>query len=124
MGIDIYMGWKGQTEDEKKAQVTGFSIVAGGVGYLREAYHGSPYATRLLVPEAFNTETFEKEIPAATMRERLPYVLDAAEERERVIYNGDEESVSEVQQAFIDFVALAEKKELETGEPVTVYASF
>ena len=53
MGIDIYMDWDNQTEEEKKAQLTGFDIGAGSVGYLREAYHGSPYATHYLVKEAF-----------------------------------------------------------------------
>jgi hypothetical protein len=53
MGIDVYAKWDGQTEDEKKAQITGFSIVAGEVGYLREAYHGGPYATKVLFPECF-----------------------------------------------------------------------
>lgn len=41
------------TEHERRAQQTGFSVVHGHVGYLREAYHGEPYATRVLVPEAF-----------------------------------------------------------------------
>ena len=54
MGIDIYMHWKDQTEEEHKAQLTGFSVTSGDVGYLREAYHGSPYATKFLMPEAFD----------------------------------------------------------------------
>ena len=53
MGIDIYARWKGQTEAEEQAQNTGFSAVHGHVGYLREAYHGEPYATRYLAAEAF-----------------------------------------------------------------------
>jgi hypothetical protein len=118
------MNWKGQTREEKEAQVTGFSITHGHVGYLHEAYHGSPYATKLLVPEAFNTETYAADIPARVMRNRLPIVLAAAEERERVIYGGDDDGVKESQKAFIDFVELAELKEAETGTPVTVMASF
>lgn len=35
MGTDIYLTWDGQTETEKKAQYTGYSINAGNVGYLR-----------------------------------------------------------------------------------------
>jgi hypothetical protein len=46
MGIDIYMRWKGQTDEETQAQFVGFSVVHGHVGYLREAYHGAPYATK------------------------------------------------------------------------------
>ena len=46
MGIDIYARWNGQSSAEQQAQYTGFSIEHGHVGYLREAYHGAPYATR------------------------------------------------------------------------------
>jgi hypothetical protein len=56
MGIDIYIRWKGQTDEEIEAQfegLSGYSIVHGHVGYLREAYHGEPYATKYLVREAF-----------------------------------------------------------------------
>jgi hypothetical protein len=48
MGIDIYARWKGQTAEEKKAQLAGFSLEHGHVGYLREAYHGNPCATMYL----------------------------------------------------------------------------
>jgi len=41
--------WNGQTKAEIEAQYTGFSVVHGHVGYLREAYHGAPYATEYLV---------------------------------------------------------------------------
>lgn len=53
MGIDVYATWAGMTPQERALQYTGFSVINGEVGYLREAYHGSPYATRVLVPEAF-----------------------------------------------------------------------
>ena len=77
MGIDIYAKWAGQSEQEKEAQITGFSTVHGHVGYLREAYHGEPYATRVLVPEAFDAPECEAAISAATLRERLPETLNA-----------------------------------------------
>ena len=51
MGIDLYARWDGMTEAEAEAQITGFSITAGSVGYLREAYHGGPYVTAWLAPE-------------------------------------------------------------------------
>jgi hypothetical protein len=35
MGTDVYMEWDKQTEKEKKAQYTGFSINTGKFGYLR-----------------------------------------------------------------------------------------
>jgi len=54
MRIDIYARWKGQSADEiEKQEEAWASIEAGGVGYLREAYHGEPYATRYLCAEAF-----------------------------------------------------------------------
>lgn len=53
MGIDIYAAWDGQTVADRQAQYTGFSTTAGSVGYLREAYHGGPYVTNWLMPEAF-----------------------------------------------------------------------
>ena len=35
MGSDIYLNWNGKTEQEQKAQYTGYNITAGKVGYLR-----------------------------------------------------------------------------------------
>lgn len=57
MGIDIYMYWPGMTPQDKALQYVGFSALAGSVGYLREAYHGSPYATKFLVTEAFLSDS-------------------------------------------------------------------
>ena len=71
MGIDIYLEWDNMPEEDRKAQATGFSITSGNVGYLREAYHGGPYATRILVREAFEANNCKAPIPAAIMRERL-----------------------------------------------------
>ena len=123
MGIDIYARWQGQTEEEEQAQITGGSVVHGHVGYLREAYHGEPYATQYLVAEAF--ENGRAQIPAAVLRERLPETLALVEQRERTIYdNDDEQYIAEVKQSFADFVALCERKEVETGEPLTIIASF
>ena len=57
MGIDIYARWQGQSEDDVQALVEAWtSIHDGHIGYLREAYHGEPYATRHLVPEAFDAD--------------------------------------------------------------------
>lgn len=79
MGIDIYLEWDGMEEEDKKEQYSsGFSITAGGTGYLREAYHGEPYATQILVREAFEAENCRAEIPAAVMRERLTNVTEPA----------------------------------------------
>lgn len=128
MGIDVYARWKGQTEQERQAQYTGFSVTAGNVGYLREAYHGRPYATRVLVPEAFAANDCEAQIPAAALRGRLPEVLTLAMIRSAVIYKQDlaEGSVEALQvcESFVDFVDLCERKEAETGKPVTIIASY
>ena len=71
MGIDIYASWRGQSETEQAAQITGFSAEHGHVGYLREAYHGEPYATRVLLPEAFAAKGEPVAIPAALLNSPL-----------------------------------------------------
>jgi hypothetical protein len=123
MGIDIYAHWRGQTEKARtKQREAWLTTSAGGAGYLREAYHGAPYATKFLCAGAF--ETGEAQIPAAVLRERLPHTLALAEERERKLYKSTEEEIEDVKQSFREFVALCEEKEKETGEPVLVIASY
>lgn len=125
MGIDIYTRWPGQSEADKAAQITGFDITKGGVGYLREAYHGEPYATRYLVPEAFDSPTGEARIPAAELRERLPGAIALALERERTVYgNAGVTRDHPAIRSFVQFVELCERKERETGTPVTIIASY
>ena len=125
MGIDIYAEWRGQTKREHSAIVTEwFSTGGGGVGYLREAYHGEPYATRFLCAEAFASENGEAYIPAAMLRERLEKTLEFVEERERTIYQSDAEAIEEAKQSYRDFVALCEQKEKETGYAVRIVASY
>jgi hypothetical protein len=127
MGIDIYMKWRKQSKKEADAQCTGCCVEAGRVGYLREAYHGEPYATRHLVREAFDPP-YEAEIPAKTLRERLPKTIELAVKRLRVVYkvpgNDAELKKHKDVKSFIDFVELAERKEKETGEPVIINASY
>jgi hypothetical protein len=49
MGIDIFMSWgTGPSFDGPYEEA-----YRGGNGHLREAYHGGPYATVVLAPEAF-----------------------------------------------------------------------
>lgn len=119
MGIDIYMRWKGQTEAEKQAQYTGFSTLAGNVGYLREAYHGGPYATKYLVKEAFD-ESDGAKIQSKVLHDRLPETIKIVADRERKKSSDTSGAIK----SFVDFVKLAESKEKETGEPVTVVASW
>jgi len=123
MGIDIYAEWRNMTPEESNAQITGFDTTAGRVGYLREAYHGKPYATQVLVPEAF--ETGEALIPASLLRQRLPAALAAAEQREKTVYGEtDPLEIQRVLDSFRNFVELCERKEAETREPCRITASY
>jgi hypothetical protein len=127
MGIDIRVSWPGQTDDERAAQITGFSIAHGHVGYLREAYHGEPYATRVLVPEAFeDTDEAGAPIPAFILRERLPHALEVATERERAVYGHDRfhPDTRATRKSFRDFVDLCERQEKIAGEPCRISASY
>jgi hypothetical protein len=125
MGIDIYLNWKEQKKSEADAQETGFSVVHGHVGYLREAYHGEPYVTHYLFPEVFGGASTIADIPAAVLRERLPHALELAELRERTVYQeSDPEALAAVKRSFVDFVELAEAKERATGAPCTIIASY
>jgi hypothetical protein len=76
MGIDIYLKWNSMSEGDKQSQYAGFSTTAGSTGYLRESYHGGPYATKILCREAFEAENFEAQIPASVLRERLTHVTE------------------------------------------------
>lgn len=95
MGIDVYLTWKGQTERERKAQFTGFSVTHGHVGYLREAYHGGPYATAVLISEDWDNQPEDGfAIAAAELKNRLPATVMTAIYRDHVVYGeGDDPSV-------------------------------
>lgn len=128
MGIDVYARWRGMTAEERAAQHTGFSIAAGHLGYLREAYHGAPYATPVLVPEAFDPD-LEAEgvsVPASILRERLPMVIAVAISREAEVYGHApaHEDTKTIVKSLEDFVALCEAKEADTGEPCRIVASY
>jgi hypothetical protein len=123
MGIDIYAKWRNQSEAEQAAQTEGWlSVKRGRFGYLREAYHGEPYATDYFCPEAF--EPGGANIPADVLKKRLPHTLALAEERERKLYKSSEVEIEEVKQSYRDFAALCEEKEKETGEAVHIVASY
>lgn len=176
MGIDIYLYWEGQTEEEQEAQFTGFDTTAGQAGYLRESYHGGPYATQVLMPECWGPNP-EVKIPASVLRARLDgvvveptaearesmanasafvgqvhemlsglvsdeggqvlpsehgahvdgplTVMEAIEQRIANNYPGAEPTyVDQVKASYRAFVELAERKEAETGQPCTIYASY
>lgn len=125
MGIDIYAKWRNKSARESREQSEAWlSSLDGDIGYLREAYHGEPYATRFLFAEAFDSETCEARIPAAQLQHNLEKALELVEERARTLYHATDEEVEAEKQSFRDFVALCERKEQETGEPVRIVASY
>ena len=124
MGIDIYAKWKTQREDEEVEQMkVWLTATAGRTGYLREAYHGEPYATQFLCAESFEGSG-QATIPAAVLRERLPHALELVEEREHTLYKSSPKTIEDVKQSFRDFVALCEEKEEEQGDAVLIVASY
>lgn len=127
MGIDVYVNMDNKTEEEQQAQYTGFATT-GRTGYLREAYHGSPYATRVLVPESFEVEDYSEDfdgvvIPSSVLRERLEATLAAVEERERTIYSSSDEDIELMKQQYRDFVAFVEQLENDGRNP-RIYNSY
>ena len=125
MGIDIYMRWDNMTEEEKDARYTGFDIASGHTGYLREAYHGEPYATRELVPEAFASDAPEEgaSIPCKVLRGRLPKTLQLHIKRQWDVYKEDVNWESPSAESFTAFVELAERMET-AGKNPTIVASY
>ena len=63
-------------------------------------------------------------VEAVLLRERLPRTLALVEERQRKIYDAGDATIEAVKQCFRDFVALCERKERETEEPVLIVASY
>jgi hypothetical protein len=129
MGIDIYATWRNQTEGERDKQAeVWLSASDGGVGYLREAYQGEPYATRVLMPEAFDLTTYPKgaPIPAAVLRERLPQAQATVRMRQLLAYNegAHSENTKVTLESFRDFVDLCEAKERANGFPCMIAASY
>jgi hypothetical protein len=122
MGIDIYARWEGQAPEELSRQAEAWLAgQAGDVGYLREAYHGEPYATKYLVAEAFECAEGAA-IPAAVLRERLPETLRLAEVRARTLYGVTQ--IEATLESFRAFVELCERVERDMGGPVRIIASW
>ena len=123
MGIDIYMRWEGMTEADREKQITGFDATVGDVGYLREAYHGGPYATKYLVEEAFEDGAGDVHIPAKELRERLPLTKDIVIQRAKEVYKEELTEDDEIVKSFENFVKLGEALEADGRKP-TIYASY
>lgn len=90
MGIDVYLEWDNKTDEEEKAQYVGFDVRSGDVGYLREAYHGGPYGTHILIQEDWNVEG-GVEVENSVLRSRMGIVAKAVIWRNYKLYysNGD-----------------------------------
>jgi hypothetical protein len=135
MGIDVYVLWQGMTEAEREAQSR--CDARGAQGWLRENYHDGKKFTPRLFREAFEAPTWDGEgeppegdyfdaranggyaqIPAAVLRERLPVALEfiKVEWFKKNNIEVDESYLQHVR----DFIALAERKEKETGQPVVI----
>ena len=135
MGIDVY----NETAQQKNGGDSGggFNTLAGDKGYLREAYHGTTFATQYLVKECFDLEHKEEEdngvsyrtrvyIPAKVLRARLPKTLELVKERYKTTYKAKDDEIKKAQKSFIDFVVLAEKLEKESmfKSACEIYASY
>ena len=121
MGIDIYLRWELITEEETEAQYCGFDITKGHLGYLREAYNGDPYPSKILMPESFESGGEPVYIPASTLVERLPATVKAAIERETTVYKGEGVDANTPSvQSYIDFVLKAVRLEAEGHKPMII----
>jgi len=77
MGVDVYLTWDGQTEEEREAQFTGFSIAHGHVGYLRASIGMvlENEVLRTLFPEEYWELKEPLEYDFKKNWENLPFVL-------------------------------------------------
>ncbi len=129
MGIDIYVKWEGQTTEERDKQITGFSIESGDVGYLREAYHGEPYATEYFVQEAFDDdkrsldENGHVAIPSDVLLQRVPLAVDIHIQRHKEIYKQKVTKNDVSAKAFGLFAKFVQNLE-RLGMKPKIYASY
>ena len=118
MGIDCYLEWKDKQGYHFEAPY-----------YLRESYHGEPYATPVLFKEAFavndgNEESYRCRVDSEELETRLPEALNLTAERHFKIYSHEGlESLKQSLQDIVDFVQ--EFKELEEiGEEPFIQVSY
>ena len=124
MGIDVYLKWKNMFKADKEAQITSFDVFSGHVGYLREAYHGNPYATKYMFSECFENKSAEFSYPASLLEERLEETLRLVVERASNLYDSTPEEIEKAKKSFVDFVALAKTIEEIQKEPCVVAVSY
>jgi hypothetical protein len=116
MGLDIYLRWEGMTKEERKAQITGYSIVAGKVGYLRGAYNGHIGLDALnILFKDINFDGYDWIVNIKFLEKQLEELEKGLFiTRKKDFYDGKEGS--EIQ-SYRDFVALARKLYDEDKEP-------
>ena len=138
MGIDVYNETAQRKHKGGHDTGGGFNTLAGDKGYLREAYHGTTFATQYLVKECFDLEhpVDEKNgvsyrtrvyIPSKVLRARLPKTLELVKKRYKAVYkDANDKEIKEAQKSFIDFVVLAERLEQknEYKSACEIYASY
>ena len=82
---------------------------------------GGTYIPPYLLSEVQDVASTEGvPLPAKVLRERLPKALEIARDRERELYDSDEERIEEVCRKITAFVEFCERVERETGEPATI----
>lgn len=123
MGADIYLRWDGMTEEERKQQFTGFSVISGKYGYLRGAYNGHVGwdAIQVLFKNiSFDSDESDWKVDIKILKTNLNLLEKGLfMDRKNDFYEKDNES--EIK-SYRDFVAFAEKK-LEEGKNPTVHFS-
>lgn len=115
MGFDVYLKWDGITTDEESAQITGYSLVHGHVGYLRWSYEEPNPVLALLKP--WMTDDYPEEIsgvPSADLVKRLPKAKDTILSYDDM----SDQAKVEIVESFANFVLLYEKKEKDGLNPV------
>ena len=118
LGHPINIGWS------DKVWTYGSDEKPDNVGYIRESYHGHAHPIRILAPESFDFDLYEKigkpdedgyhnhsgiYIPLETLKQRLPKTLEVARLRYSQ-YDGDPTQAESWRgyQQYIDFVKVHE----------------
>lgn len=117
MGIDVYLRWDKQTKEEHDKQITGYDITKGDVGYLREAYHGSVYATEVLMSEDWDKQGEGLVIKNSVLKSRLSDTIKTVIERHKTTYSEILTEDSPYVKSFVNFVDLHGKLEKENRNP-------
>jgi len=77
MGLDIYLKWDDMTEEDAKAQITGFNINSGHKGYLRASYNETMCVELGLLHKVFENKWNDKgkNVPLKVSQDRIQEVI-------------------------------------------------